>query len=99
MTMASFDCSSPTTEQLHCSGPTGKISWIIFPSYHEGVTISSTAGPLESGWFVQYTSPTRSRKVCGHVDRGRSQIGEGYGPRTVRDASRAAHPVTGFQRL
>jgi hypothetical protein len=29
MTMASCDVSSPMIEQLHCSGPTGRISWII----------------------------------------------------------------------
>src|ERR1700678_1323678 len=28
-TMASQACSSPKMEQLHCSGPTGRISWII----------------------------------------------------------------------
>src|SRR5664280_2010195 len=48
MTMASFVCSSPITEQLHCSGPTGKISWIMVPNYHEagwGFTRrASTAG-------------------------------------------------------
>src|SRR5580765_1519590 len=33
MTMASRVCSSPTTEQLHCNGPSGKISWIIISSY------------------------------------------------------------------
>src|SRR5579864_6304298 len=29
MTMASCVASSPMTEQLHCSGPTGKILWIM----------------------------------------------------------------------
>jgi hypothetical protein len=29
MTMASREVSSPMIEQLHCSGPTGKISWIM----------------------------------------------------------------------
>ena len=29
MTMASREASSPMTEQLHCNGPTGRISWII----------------------------------------------------------------------
>src|SRR5580693_863845 len=29
MTMASRVVSSPTMEQLHCSGPTGRISWIM----------------------------------------------------------------------
>jgi hypothetical protein len=31
MTMASRVVSSPMIEQLHCSGPTGKISWIMLP--------------------------------------------------------------------
>ena len=29
MTMASRVVSSPMMEQLHCRGPTGKISWIM----------------------------------------------------------------------
>src|SRR5579864_6549943 len=33
MTMASWVCSSPRMEQLHCSGPTGKILWIITICY------------------------------------------------------------------
>src|ERR1700722_8020200 len=30
MTMASWEVSSPITEQLHCKGPTRSISWIIY---------------------------------------------------------------------
>src|SRR5271166_3461597 len=54
MTRASFVCSSPVTEQLHCSGPTGKISWIIISTYHEspGLLNAKLLGmddmPLES---------------------------------------------------
>src|SRR5437588_7074628 len=33
ITMASRDCSSPTMEQLHCSGPTAMISWITLLIY------------------------------------------------------------------
>src|SRR5579871_4593111 len=31
--MASWVCSSPRMEQLHCNGPTGKILWIITICY------------------------------------------------------------------
>src|ERR1700735_4735396 len=54
MTMASFVFSSPTTEQLHCSGPTGKISWIMNPSYHEEAqyfTRRNLECPLELAWI------------------------------------------------
>src|ERR1035441_5550868 len=43
MTMASCVVSSPMTEQLHCSGPTGRILWIMH-SFSLRLRVSTTIG-------------------------------------------------------
>src|ERR1043166_8954317 len=49
ITMASRDCSSPKIEQLHCSIPTGRISWIIHPRlYTRGM---DAALPIAMRWL------------------------------------------------
>src|ERR1700722_8845558 len=49
-TMASRVCSSPKMEQLHCNGPTGRISWIICILYWYARRICDHA-PLASYRF------------------------------------------------
>jgi hypothetical protein len=57
MTMASCVLASPITEQLHCNGPTGKISWIILSFVDEGAVAKAglvmilTANPVRQTMF------------------------------------------------
>src|SRR5450631_2396358 len=65
ITIASCDCSSPKIEQLHCSMPTGRISWIIFRSVYS----RSMDGLLESAAWLDLSGRGKIR-VLGE-DRAR----------------------------
>src|SRR6185437_6778046 len=64
ITMASCVCSSPSTEQLHCSGPTGNTLWIIDKTIVEVMTLP---GQIH-GYAHQIKEPPKRRLGTGTFD-------------------------------
>src|SRR6185369_9543704 len=77
MTMASRVCSSPKIEQLHCSMPTGRISWIIARLYTQAYDRSVQCDDAMAAYQLDDVASWRrvvraARGItrAGHIIRG-----------------------------